>query len=119
MRGRILLLGGGPFSTTLIQCGSTQCDYTLHLSCLDSAADSADCVSGNECRPYENIRRTSCKEYRAQRKAQGERRISAFVDTETLSFVDAYAQSHGLTKEETVRLALRQLTAQHGESPAA
>jgi hypothetical protein len=59
------------------------------------------------------------RKYRAQRKAQGERRISAFVDPETLSSVDAYAQSHGLTKEETIRLALRKLTAQHGESPAA
>ena len=49
------------------------------------------------------------KKHREQRKALGERRISAFIDPETLSSVDAYAQHHGLTKEETIRLALRQL----------
>ncbi len=57
------------------------------------------------------------RKHREQRIAQGERRISAFVDSETLSFMDAYAQRHGLTKEETVRLALRQLADQIKEKP--
>ena len=48
------------------------------------------------------------RKYREQRLAQGQRRISAFIDTDILSSVDAYAQRHGLTKEETVRLFLRQ-----------
>jgi len=55
--------------------------------------------------------------HREQRMAQGQRRISAFVDSETLSFMDAYARRHGLTKEETVRLALRQLIEQIKEIP--
>jgi len=57
------------------------------------------------------------RKHREQRLAQGQRRISAFVDTDILSFVDAYAQHHGLTKEETVRLFLRQRVDQIKEKP--
>ena len=57
------------------------------------------------------------RKHREQRMAQGKRRIAAFVDLEILSFVDAYAQHHGLTKEETVRLFLRQRVDQIKEKP--
>ena len=57
------------------------------------------------------------KKHREQRLAQGARRIAAYVDPETLSFVKAYAQRHGLTQEEAIRLALRQLGNHPQEKP--
>src|SRR4051812_35520048 len=59
------------------------------ISCLDFLADSTHRVSGNECWPMRTPVAHRVRKHRDQRMAQGERRISAFVDSETLSFMDA------------------------------
>jgi hypothetical protein len=76
---------------------------------LTSLTDSILTVSGNG----EGVMGTPAVErvrkHREIRKARGEQRISAYVDAESFAILDAFARRHGLTREQAVSLALRQL----------